>query len=223
MTEEKNINTEKKDMNNSPAEEVDKVEPSELVNDENSKEEGEVEIINETKKQEPELSAEEELQLKVGKLEDKLIRKAAEFENYKKRTARQFDEISQLANDRIILEILEVADNFNRSFEHDNEDSNFEAFKDGIKLIYNQITGLLEKYDIKPIEAVGKPFDPNFHEAMMQVESDEFKEGTCAMEMNKGYMTGNRVIRHSKVGVAKAKAKENVESDENQDENDEKE
>lgn len=214
MTDEKNINSETKDVNNTPVEEVNKVEPSELVKNENSNEEGEVEVVKEIKKQEPELTAEEKLQLKVSELEDKLMRKAAEFENYKKRTARQFSEISQLANDRIIIEILEVADNFNRSFEHDNEDSNFEAFKDGIKLIYNQISALLEKYNIKPIEAVGNTFDPNFHEAMMQIESDEYEEGTCVMEMNKGYMAGDRVIRHSKVGVAKAKEKE--ETDESQ-------
>lgn len=216
MSDDKKITDKEKEMNKSLHDEVNNVEtePEDII----ELEDGEVEVIKEIEKEEePKLTPEEILQEKVNELEDKLMRRAAEFENYKKRTARQFDEIIQSANDRIILEFLDVVDNFSRSFDHDNEETNVESFKEGVNLIYNQMKGLLEKYDIKPFDAVGQPFNPDIHDAMMQVESDEFDEGTVAMEIGKGYKMGDRVIRHSKVGVAKAKGKDEA-NEENREE-----
>lgn len=218
MSDDKKITDKEKEMNKSLHDEVNNVEtePEDII----ELEDGEVEVIKEIEKEEePKLTPEEILQEKVNELEDKLMRRAAEFENYKKRTARQFDEIIQSANDRIILEFLDVVDNFSRSFDHDNEETNVESFKEGVNLIYNQMKGLLEKYDIKPFDAVGQPFNPDIHDAMMQVESDEFDEGTVAMEIGKGYKMGDRVIRHSKVGVAKAKDEANEENREEKESN----
>ena len=150
----------------------------------------------------PELTEEERLAERVAKLDDQLLRAAAEFDNYKKQTARRFEQIIQRGQDQILLELLEVIDNFERALATigDNEDSN--AHSDGMKLIYEQLKTLLSKYDVTAIEAVGKPFDPNLHEALMQTESDEHPEGTVAIEVAKGYRQGERVIRHSKVGVS---------------------
>lgn len=151
---------------------------------------------------------EEKLKQRIDELEDKLLRVAAEFDNYKKRIARQFEEMIRSANDKILVELLDVVDNFERALQHSNDDTDntdFEALRKGTELIFNQMTSLLGKYDITPIEAVGQPFDPNLHEALMQVESDEYPEGVVAMEMSRGYKQGNRVLRHSKVGVSKGK------------------
>ena len=152
-----------------------------------------------------ELSEEEKLKQRVTELEDRILRNSAEFENYKKRTARQYEDMVRFSNEKTIAEILDIIDNFDRALAHKDESSDVESFAQGIGLINNQMHALLEKYNVTAIDALGKPFDPNFHEAMMQVESDEFEAGHVTFEMNKGYMIGERVLRHSKVGVAKAK------------------
>lgn len=148
---------------------------------------------------------EERLKQHLEELEDKHLRLAAEFDNYKKRMARQYEEMMRSANDRILLELLEVVDNFERALHHENDDTDFETFRKGTELIFSQITALLGKYDISPIEALGKPFDPNLHEAVMPIESEDYPEGVVAIEMSKGYLQGDRVLRHSKVGVSKGK------------------
>ncbi|KAA3635329.1 MAG: nucleotide exchange factor GrpE [Calditrichaeota bacterium] len=154
---------------------------------------------------------EEKLRAKVAELEERILRNSAEFENYKKRTARQYDDMVKFANEKTISEMLEIVDNFDRALSQKNEELELESFKEGIALINSQMHDLLHRYNVKPIESLGKPFDPNLHEAMMQVESDEFEEGCVAFEMSKGYLMGDKVIRHAKVGVAKAKQEETEE------------
>ena len=161
----------------------------------------EPEIVDEPE----ELGEEEKLRLQVAKLEDKLLRSAAEFDNYKKRVARQYEDMVRLASESMLGELLEVVDNFERALNHTEEDTDFDAFREGTKLILSQMMNLLKKYDVTPIEAIGQPFDPNLHEAMMQIESDEFDDGVVAIEVTKGYRQGQRVIRHSKVGVSSGK------------------
>ncbi|MBK7141116.1 MAG: nucleotide exchange factor GrpE [bacterium] len=151
------------------------------------------------------LDTPDELKAKVAELEDKLLRMAAEHDNYRKRMARQQDELIRAANDRVFSELLEVMDNFERALQHAKEDASPNAVLTGTEMIYGQLISLLTKHGITPIEAIGKPFDPQLHEAMMQTSSDEYPEGTVALEMGKGYQQGSRVIRHSKVGVSKGK------------------
>ena len=150
----------------------------------------------------PELTEEEKLTAQVTELEDRLLRSAAEFDNFKKRTVRRFEEIVRSANDGILLQLLDVVDNFERALDHGNEQADLEGYCEGMKLIYEQLTTLLDKHEVSPIDAVGRPFDPNLHEAVMQTESDEYPEGTVAIEMSKGYRQGGRILRHSKVGVS---------------------
>lgn len=157
------------------------------------------------------LTAEEKLRQQVNQLEDKLLRMAAEFENYKKRVARQYDDLARSATDALLLELIEVIDNFERALNHTGQDTDLDAYQRGTELIYNQMMNLLKKYSITPIESVGKPFDPNLHEALMQVESDEFDDGTVAVEIAKGYQQGGRVIRHSRVGVSSGMKKDSEE------------
>ncbi|MDD3731231.1 MAG: nucleotide exchange factor GrpE [candidate division Zixibacteria bacterium] len=153
------------------------------------------------------LSEEEKLKNRVAELEDRLLRSLADFDNYKKRTVRQFEDIIRSANDKLLIEILEIVDNFERALSHDHDKTDFKAFRKGTELIYNQIMGLLKKYDVEPVNAVGQPFDPGRHEAMMQVESDKYPEGVVAMEISKGYRQGNRILRYSKVAVSSGKKK----------------
>jgi molecular chaperone GrpE len=162
-----------------------------------------------TEPQTEQLCEEDRLRLKVLELEDKLLRTAAEFENYRKRMARQYEDMVRSANDAVFQEFLEVVDNLERAVNHSNENADIESLQRGTELILGQMTGLLRKYDVTPIEAVGAPFDPNLHEAMMQVNSDEYEEGMVAVELSRGYRQGQRVIRHSKVGVSTDKQKRN--------------
>lgn len=147
----------------------------------------------------------EELKLKLAEAEDRTLRVAAEYDNYRKRMARQQEELIRSANDRLFVELLDVLDNFERALQHAKEDGSSGAILTGTEMIYGQLTALLAKYGITPIDAIGKPFDPQFHEAMMQTASESYPDGTVALELGKGYQQGGRVIRHSKVGVSKGK------------------
>ena len=143
----------------------------------------------------------------ILRLEDLRLRAVAELDNYRKRTARQFEELLRTANDRVLVDLLEVVDSFERALEHAGENSESRkedsgSFEAGIKLIYTQLIDLLKKYDVRPMEALGQPFDPNKHEALMQAPSDEYENGTVATELVKGYMISDRVLRHSKVSVS---------------------
>ena len=155
-----------------------------------------------------EVATEEKLKEQVADLEDRLLRAAAEFDNYKKRSAARFEQMNRSAGSEILLEFLEVVDSFERGLEHANDETDRESMRQGMELIYNQLTSILSKHDVTPIEAIGKPFDPNLHEALMYVESEDYPEGTVAVEVKKGYRRGSRVLRHSKVGVSKGKAEE---------------
>ena len=137
--------------------------------------------------------------------EEKFIRLAAEFDNYRKRSSRQYAQVIKSANEELILEILDVVDDFNRAFEafetsHASESSSHsENLLAGVKLIFDKLVAILHNRGVRMIEALGKPFDPNFHEAVMQTPSDEYEEGEVAGVVSPGYMLDDRVIRHAKV------------------------
>ena len=140
------------------------------------------------------------LEEKVAELEDRTKRQMAEFENFRKRTEKEKSMMFETGAKSVIEKILPVIDNFERglaAIEPDNKDS----FYEGMVMIHKQMLGELEKIGVTPIEAVGKEFDPNFHNAVMQVESDEFESGIVAQELQKGYMYRDSVVCYSMVGV----------------------
>lgn len=140
------------------------------------------------------------LEEKVAELEDRTKRQMAEFENFRKRTEKEKSQMFETGAKSVIEKILPVIDNFERglaAIEPDNKDS----FYDGMCMIHKQMLTELEKIGVTPIEAVGKEFDPNFHNAVMQVESEEFETGIVAQELQKGYMYRDTVVRYSMVGV----------------------
>lgn len=135
--------------------------------------------------------------------EDQYLRLAAEFDNYKKRTSRDFARLVETANQDLIRELLEILDNFKRALSFENNNSDFESYNKGIELIYNQLDTLLKERGLEEIEAVGCQFNPELHEAVMTVETNEVPEDHVAEELQKGYKLKGKVIRHSKVSVAK--------------------
>ncbi len=137
-------------------------------------------------------------------LEERLLRLAAEFDNYKKRVAKEQNQIIKSASQNLISKLLESLDNFSRALESAKNSSDIKSFQSGVELIYSQLTEILAKEGLEEINAVGEKFDPNFHEAVLQVESDQ-AEGTVVDEISKGYKLNGKVIRHSKVIVAKKK------------------
>ncbi len=149
-------------------------------------------------------------------LEDKLLRLAAEFDNFRKRTAREFENLVKFANESLITKLTDTLDNFERALDHAKNSTDFDNFHKGVELIYESLKDVLEKEGLKPIKTVGEKFDPNFHEAISQKESDEFPEGTIVDEISKGYTLNGRVIKAPKVIVSVGSSKrERKETEEN--------
>ena len=143
----------------------------------------------------------EAMQAKIDELEDRVKRQMAEFENFRKRTEKEKAMMFETGAKSVIDKILPVVDNFERGLATIPEDDENSAFASGMKMIYKQMMDELDKIGVKPIEAVGQEFDPNFHNAVMQVESEEYESGVVAQELLKGYMYHESVVRHSMVAV----------------------
>ncbi len=141
----------------------------------------------------------------ISEYEDLLKRKQAEFENFRKRALRDIEENKKYANAEIVLDVITIMDNFDRAVEAAGESKDFDGLLEGIIMIEKQFRDMLEKkYGVQKIEAVGKEFDPNFHDAIMMEESSEYAEDTVVEDFQKGYIMHDRLIRPSKVKVAKA-------------------
>ena len=141
------------------------------------------------------------LQDKVDELNDKVLRQMAEFENFRKRTDKEKAQQFEMGQSNVLEKLLPIVDNFERGLAAVPEAEKEGAFADGMNKIYKQLMTELENLGVTPIEAVGKEFDPNFHNAVMQVESSEYESGIVAQELQKGYMFHDTVLRHSMVGV----------------------
>lgn len=144
---------------------------------------------------------EKALRDKITALEDKVKRQMAEFDNFRKRTSKEKEQMFSMGERSVIEKMLPVVDNFERGLAAVPEAEKGSAIASGMEMIYKQMMKQLEDLGVKPIEAVGKEFDPNFHNAVMQVESDELESGVVAQEFQKGYTYHDIVIRHSMVGV----------------------
>lgn len=137
----------------------------------------------------------------IEELNDKLIRTMAEFDNFRKRTEKEKAQMFEIGAKDIIEKILPVIDNFERGLGSVPEDEKNSAFVQGIEQIYKQLMNTLETAGVKPIEAVGMEFDPNFHNAVMHAEDENFGENIVSEELQRGYMYRETVVRHSMVKV----------------------
>ena len=134
---------------------------------------------------------------------DKYARAVAELENYKKRAARDRADSLKYGQENLIKDILPLVDSLDRAMEHACHSKDFEAFREGLQLIQNQLGGCLGKQGVELIEAVGRDFDPNVHEAVLQVESPEHEHNQVVQEFEKGYLLNGRLLRPSKVSVCR--------------------
>ena len=138
----------------------------------------------------------------IEELTDKVKRQMAEFDNFRKRTEKEKSQMFDMGAKTIVEKVLPVIDNFERGLAAVPEDKKEDAFVVGMDKIYKQFLTTLEEAGVKPIEAVGQEFDPNFHNAVMHVEDEELGENIVAEELQKGYMYRDAVVRHSMVKVA---------------------
>ena len=155
-----------------------------------------------------------ELESKVNELQDKLLRKAAEFENYKRRTENDQLNLLSFAAESFITKILPVIDDFERSLDHISDADSAEAIKEGIMLVYDKLIKILEEQGIKKIDSVGKPFNVDYHDALMQIKDDTVPAHTVVEEVEKGYLYKNKVIKHAKVIVSEDAGEENNQQNE---------
>ena len=139
---------------------------------------------------------------KIEELTDKLTRQMAVFDNFRKRTEKEKSQMYEVGAKDIIEKILPVVDNFERGLDAVKEEDKEDPFVQGMEKVYKHLVTTLEGIEVKPIEAVGQPFDPNFHNAVMHVEDENFGENIVAEEFQKGYTYRDSVVRHSMVKVA---------------------
>ncbi len=144
-----------------------------------------------------------QLEQERDQLKDQLLRLAAEFENYKKITSREIENRIRNANEELILNLLPILDDLERSLEAGQKNHKFKSFYEGVEMIYNNFRKLLERFGVEPVDSVGKPFDVELHEALMMVEDKEAPPNTVLQEHQKAYRMNGRVIRHAKVVVSK--------------------
>lgn len=183
----------------------------EAAQEENQSEEAaeELEELEETDSKEAKKKAKaakkqekDKMKEKVEELEDKVKRQMAEFDNFRKRTEKEKTAMFEIGAKSVIEKILPVVDNFERGLQSIPEDEKETAFAEGMSMVYKQLMDGLKELGVEPIEAIGTEFNPELHNAVMQVESEEYESGIVAQELLKGYMYRDSVVRHSMVAVA---------------------
>jgi len=175
----------------------------------------------ETKKK---LSWKEKYEMSVEeneKMKDKYLRTVAEFENFRRRSLQEKSSWIKNATERLVLEICNVLDNFERALHPDLNDAESDSFKKGVELIYQQLEDVLKKEGVKKIEALGKDFDPNFHEALAHIPS-ELEENTVAAIIQNGYLMNDKVIRPARVAVSNGEKPKDISTEQNEQEEREK-
>ena len=145
----------------------------------------------------------DELARRLEQLNEKYVRLLAEYDNYRKRTAREMTSLIETASENLITSLLPILDNLDRATEHRSDKTSLEEYAKGIALIEDQFRDILARAGLEPLNAAGESFDPNLHDAVLQMESEEHDSGVVIQEVEKGYLLNGKVIRHSKVVVSK--------------------
>ena len=144
----------------------------------------------------------QDIQRERDALQDRLLRTAAEFDNYRKRVERERRELSEYAASELLIDLLPIVDNFERALQAP-AGGDVEGFRRGVELIHKQMLDLLRKRGVTPIEALGADFDPNVHQAVIHEPSDQYREGEVMQELQRGYKLGDRLLRPAMVKVSK--------------------
>ncbi|MCD6486463.1 MAG: nucleotide exchange factor GrpE [Syntrophobacterales bacterium] len=145
----------------------------------------------------------EEAERSASENQDRYLRSCAELENYKKRAARDREDFIKYGNETLIKNILPTVDSMERALKHASDSEDFKAFVDGLALIRDNFISALGKHGVERIDAIGKDFDPNFHEALMTTEGKKKEDNKVIEEFEKGYMLNGRLLRPSKVSISK--------------------
>jgi len=175
---------------------------------------GELHLLTEEDRKEKEKEIDElkkkleEKEKEIKENHDRLLRLAADFENYKKRTAKEKEEWTKFANEDLIRAILPFIDNLERAVNHAQKVSDVGVLIEGVRLTLQQLLQALNKFGLSTFESVGKPFDPTVHEAMLVVETDQHEPNQVVEEFQKGYLLNDRLLRPATVSVSKAPDKE---------------
>ena len=199
---EENLNDESTSETAEEVSEETAAEPAEAAGEaEGSEEETSRESKREKKKREKADKKQDALKEKIEELEDRVKRQMAEFDNFRKRSEKEKTMMFETGARSVIEKILPVVDNFERGLASVPDEEKENGFAQGMEMIYKQLMTELEKMEVKPIPAVGEEFNPDFHNAVMQVESEEYESGVIAQELQKGYTYRDSVVRHSMVAV----------------------
>lgn len=148
--------------------------------------------------------------------QEQYLRTLAEMENLRKRTQRDKEELAKFANESILREILPVIDNLERAVEHAEQAKSNDGLFEGVQMTLTQFSQLLDKFGVKPVDAIGQPFDPAYHQAMGQMESEDHPVNTVVQQMQKGYELNSRLLRPAFVMLAKAPELKDIEPTENE-------
>lgn len=155
--------------------------------------------------QEPSAEAQAELDKLRAEAEEhkqRLLRTQADYDNFRRRTVKEKEELGKYASAKLITELLPVIDNFERALGLVNDSEEVASYAKGVEMIFRQLEGILKAEGLSAMESVGTPFNPEFHQAIMQVESDEYEEGTVVEEVQKGYILKDKVLRPAMVKVS---------------------
>ncbi|GIP57718.1 nucleotide exchange factor GrpE [Paenibacillus woosongensis] len=144
----------------------------------------------------------EALRAELEEQQQRLLRAQADFDNFRRRTQKEKEELGKYASAKLITELLPVIDNFERAIASGEQGTDVSSYAKGVEMIFRQLEGVLGNEGLKAMETVGEPFNPEFHQAIMQVESDEHEEGIVVEEVQKGYMLKDKVIRPAMVKVS---------------------
>ncbi|PAK55547.1 nucleotide exchange factor GrpE [Paenibacillus sp. 7541] len=144
----------------------------------------------------------ERLQNELSETQQRALRAQADFDNFRRRTQKEKEELAKYASSKLIQELLPVIDNFERALQASGDNPEFESFSKGVNMIFRQMEQILAAEGLTAMNSVGQPFNPEFHQAIMQVESDEHEEGIVVEEVQKGYMLKDKVLRPAMVKVS---------------------
>jgi molecular chaperone GrpE len=145
----------------------------------------------------------EEKEEMIKNLQERILYLQADFDNFKKLKIKERQDTLKFGNEVLIKELLPVLDNLERALDHSSKAKDFKGIHEGVEIVFNEFLKILERVGVERVDAVGKKFDPNFHEAFMQEEKDDLEPETVVSEMQKGYMLNGRLIRPSMVTISK--------------------
>jgi len=144
----------------------------------------------------------EQLKIQAEENHQRYLRTQADFDNFRRRARQEKEDLAKYASQKLVENLVPIIDNFDRAIQSSKETQDFDALAKGIDMVFRQFEGVLQSEGVKQIESIGQPFNPEFHQAVMQVESEEHEEGIVVEELQKGYMLNDRVIRPAMVKVS---------------------